>query len=138
VTGYETTPAGVLRQALGEPAAPSEYEQRFSAELPDREQAARHFAEAWGFADGRGLATERGWRRAELRAAHQRHAAGADWHHVTEEEEREIARRIRVAREAGEIAARAQAAGPPGMSPAEVAEWRQRTTGPVAGVAGPS
>jgi len=138
MSGYDATAAGVLRQALGQPAAPSDYERRFSAELPEREQAARRFAEAWGFADGRGLATERGWRRAELRAVHQAHAAGQQWvGPLSDADVATIVRRMRVAREADAIAARAAVAGPPGMSPAEVAAWR-RTAGPVAGVAGPS
>lgn len=131
-----TTPAEVFRQVLGYRDTP-ELVARFNDELPDREQRAREFHQAWGLADGRGLATRKAWEAVELREQHRQHLSGQLWVSVTETEERELVRRMRASQAAESAAASSLATRGP-MSPAEVDAWRATAEGPQRGVPGAS
>lgn len=100
--GYETTPAAVARQALGgqEPPPPGEFTDA------EREELRAAFRFAWGWEDAAGRLTRRG----EERKAQWEHAqftrVRASWIELDEAQERELARRMRAAQEARQVADR--------------------------------
>jgi hypothetical protein len=72
---WEETPAGRFRAAMGGPRPDYQAEQ-FAAELPDREQTAHQFRQAWDLEDGQGRATVKAEIALALRDQQAAHLAG--------------------------------------------------------------
>jgi hypothetical protein len=111
---WADTPAGRALASLGLPLA-DEAEITFAAELGEREQAARRFRVAHDLEDDAGRVTARGRYLAELRDTHR--VRYRSWICLTDDEARELVRRMRAGAAAEIVAAEAVSYGPPEGNP---------------------